>query len=165
MWFVLFIKEFIKNVLSVHEGKKPFICSICARRFSKKFERKQPFEMVHEGKKPFQCKTCEARFSLKSTMKENFYSVHEERKRFICKIFYEKYQTLSDLNYHNLKFHERKKPYTCSSSWIGRMKSIKHEISIIIQGLLKIWTEHSHWFLLNWKPVEVSQQKFQDFYN
>ena len=33
------------------------------------------------------------------------------------------------------------------------------------QGLLTIWTEHSHWFLLNWKPVEISQQKFQQFYN
>ena len=33
------------------------------------------------------------------------------------------------------------------------------------QGLLKIWTEHSHWFLLSWKPVEISQQKFQHFYN
>ena len=33
------------------------------------------------------------------------------------------------------------------------------------QGLLKVWTEHSHWFLLNWKLLEISQQKFQHFYN
>ena len=35
----------------------------------------------------------------------------------------------------------------------------------IIQGLLKIWTEHSHWFLLNQKPFEITLQKFQHFYN
>ena len=43
-----------------------------------------------------------------------------------------------------------------------------HNLSIrftFIQGLLKIWTEHSHWFLLNQKPLEISQQKFQHFYN
>ena len=33
------------------------------------------------------------------------------------------------------------------------------------QGLLKIWTEHSHWFLLIFIPFEVAQQKFQHFYN
>ena len=37
------------------------------------------------------------------------------------------------------------------------------------QGLLKIWTDHwtdhSHWFLLNQKPLEISWQKFQHFCN
>ena len=33
------------------------------------------------------------------------------------------------------------------------------------QGLLKIWTEHSHWFLLISIPFEIAQQKFQHFYN
>ena len=37
--------------------------------------------------------------------------------------------------------------------------------SALRQGRLKIWTEHSHWFLLNWKPLRISQQKFQNFYN
>ena len=29
--------------------------------------------------------------------------------------------------------------------------------SATIQGLLKIWTEHSHWFFPNWKPLDVSK--------
>ena len=33
------------------------------------------------------------------------------------------------------------------------------------QGLLKIWTEHSHWFLLNHKLFEITLQKFQHYYN
>ena len=36
---------------------------------------------------------------------------------------------------------------------------------VLSQGLLKIWTEHSHWFLLNHKPFEITLQKFQHFYN
>ena len=35
----------------------------------------------------------------------------------------------------------------------------------ISQGLLKIWTEHSHWFLLNNKPFEITLQKSQYFYS
>ena len=33
------------------------------------------------------------------------------------------------------------------------------------QGRLKIWTEHSHWFLLTLKPLEILWQNFQHFYN
>ena len=36
---------------------------------------------------------------------------------------------------------------------------------LIIQGRLKIWTEHSHWFLLTPKPLEILWQNFQHFYN
>ena len=39
------------------------------------------------------------------------------------------------------------------------------ECEYFSQGLLKIWTEHSHRFLLNQIPIEISQQKFQHFYN
>ena len=33
------------------------------------------------------------------------------------------------------------------------------------QGLLKIWTDHSYWFSPTLKPLEISQQKFQHFFN
>ena len=36
---------------------------------------------------------------------------------------------------------------------------------IVTQGLLKIWTGHSHGFLLNPKLFKLAQQKFQHFYN
>ena len=35
----------------------------------------------------------------------------------------------------------------------------------IRQGLLKIWTEHSHWFSVNLKPLKISWPKFQHCYN
>ena len=42
----------------------------------------------------------------------------------------------------------------------------KHsKINNPIQGRLKIWTEHSHWFLLTLKPLEILWQNFQHFYN
>ena len=42
---------------------------------------------------------------------------------------------------------------------------ISDDRSIIDQGLLKIWTEHSHWFSVNLKPLKISWPKFQHCYN
>ena len=36
---------------------------------------------------------------------------------------------------------------------------------MVMQGRLKIWTEHSKLILLLSIPFELAQQKFQDFYN
>ena len=36
---------------------------------------------------------------------------------------------------------------------------------LLVQGLLKIWTEHSHWFSVNLKPLKISWPKFQHCYN
>ena len=41
----------------------------------------------------------------------------------------------------------------------------KYHKCVLQQGLLKIWTGHSHWFLLNPKPFEMALQKLQHFYN
>ena len=38
-------------------------------------------------------------------------------------------------------------------------------ISSLSQGLLKVWTKYSHWFLLTLKPLEILLQNFQHFYN
>jgi len=44
-------------------------------------------------------------------------------------------------------------------------KHILNRVSISSQGRLKIWTEHSTLILLISIPFEVTQQKFQHFYN
>ena len=38
-------------------------------------------------------------------------------------------------------------------------------LSGLEQGLLKRWKEHSHWFLLYTKPLEIALKKFKNFYN
>ena len=45
---------------SVHEGKKPFLCSTCDASFTQKPDLKEHMESVHEGKKSFLCNTCDA---------------------------------------------------------------------------------------------------------
>ena len=62
-----------------------------------------------------------------------------------------------------------KRPHTNllhSTEFIGYCSEIKLiKFQRFNQGRLKIWTEHSHWFLLTLKPLEILWQNFQHFYN
>ena len=35
-------------------------------------------------------------------------------------------------------------------------KTSGNYVNNMMQGRLKIWTEHLHWLLLNWKPLKIS---------
>ena len=41
------------HIVSIHEGKKGFKCTICDARFARKGEMNVHIASVHEGKKPF----------------------------------------------------------------------------------------------------------------
>ena len=41
-----------RNVITVHEGKKPNECKICLKRYGHKADTKRHVEIVHEGQKP-----------------------------------------------------------------------------------------------------------------
>ena len=44
---------------SVHEGIKPFKCTICDYKFTRKLVLKKHIEYIHEGIKPFKCSICD----------------------------------------------------------------------------------------------------------
>ena len=74
-----------KHIETVHEGIKPFKCSICDVKFANnynpqiqesqiKFANKQNLkkhiETVHEGIKPFKCSICDVEFANKQNLKK-----------------------------------------------------------------------------------------------
>merc|ERR1711862_1089714 len=61
---------------AVHEGKKPFKCSLCDGDFSKSGDLKRHVETVHEGKKPYKCPNCDTRFPTKGNMKTHIEKIH-----------------------------------------------------------------------------------------
>ena len=71
-------KKIISNVLSAHEGKKPFKCDKCEAYFGLKYDLNLHIASVHEGKKPFKCEVCDNQFELKHELNEHIDSVHEE---------------------------------------------------------------------------------------
>ena len=54
---------------------------------------------------------------------------------------------------------------TCSEFSLLGYPWKSYSTDTVVQGRLKIWTEHSTLILLILIPFKVGQQKFQDFYN
>ena len=65
-----------KHMASVHDGKKPFNCSICDHKFSIKQSLTKHIASVHEGKKPYNCSICNQKFSSKQSLTRHIGSVH-----------------------------------------------------------------------------------------
>ena len=73
----------MKATNAVHEGKKPFGCDKCDRKFTSEKDLKRHISEVHEGTKPFECEFCDRKFSRKDAVKHHIAQVHEG-KLFKC---------------------------------------------------------------------------------
>ena len=68
-----------RHISNVHEGNKPFKCSICNKKFGRKDVLKDHISAVHEGIKRHQCTICEKAFSRKDKLARHMLQVHEEK--------------------------------------------------------------------------------------
>ena len=63
-----FQKGYLKmHIESVHEGKKPYKCTVRGSNFSIK-QNLNRHSLVLKGKKPFKCNICDATFSRKESL-------------------------------------------------------------------------------------------------
>ena len=69
-----------KHISAVHEGKKPFKCTICDKRFGRKSHMELHISAVHEEKKPFKCLLCNKGFTRKENLQSHISLVHESKK-------------------------------------------------------------------------------------
>ena len=77
--------HFKMHIISVHEGQKPFKCSVC-NNCSRKWVLTQLIALVHEGKKPLDCSICNYSCSQKGTLIKHIATLHEGKKTFKCSI-------------------------------------------------------------------------------
>ena len=52
-----------QHIENIHEGKKPFGCTICNARFALKADANRHIDIIHGGNKPFTCSICDYKFS------------------------------------------------------------------------------------------------------
>ena len=70
-----------KHIAKVHEKKFQILCSICGVSIDK-YNLRQHIQTVHEGKKPFPCHLCSKSFGQKISLKTHIASIHEKQKPF-----------------------------------------------------------------------------------
>ena len=66
-----------KHIETVHEGKKPHLCSICGSGFPSNKNLKRHISAVHDKDKLFTCVLCGVSFARKDNLKAHVSSVHE----------------------------------------------------------------------------------------
>ena len=64
------------HISTVHEGQKPFKCSICDDRFTQIASMRRHIATIHEGQKAFKCHICDRSFTQKGSMETHIASVH-----------------------------------------------------------------------------------------
>ena len=65
------------HIESVHEGKKPFHCTICDSSFRRNTHLTRHIASVHEKAKPFSCDICHMSFARKQNLVAHSRNIHQ----------------------------------------------------------------------------------------
>merc|ERR1711956_118788 len=66
-----------RHIDSVHEGKRPHLCTICGSSFAENRKLQIHIAAVHKKEKPFSCHLCGANFARKDKVNAHIKAVHE----------------------------------------------------------------------------------------
>ncbi|XP_035511506.1 zinc finger protein 501-like [Morone saxatilis] len=92
-------------------GVKPFSCSICGSKYSRKYSLTAHMRLHSEGKR-FSCSVCKKTFQQSGNLVEHM-RVHTGEKPFSCPFCDRRFAHSSGLTSH-IRVHTGEKPFTCS---------------------------------------------------
>jgi hypothetical protein len=102
------------STLSTHpltHSDKPFPCSLCGIRFTRKPDLKK-HTYIHTGEKPHECIVCDKAFSQSSNLRSHMIT-HAEYTRYSCPFCSKRFYHKSDLKNHKYT-HTGEKPHKCT---------------------------------------------------
>ena len=93
------------HILVIHEGEKPYKCSICEYSCKRKEQLQPHISSVHKEKEPYEFTVLHSNYGLNGHVQ----TIHESMKLFKCPFCSIKYPKQSKLKKHVNKVHEKEK--------------------------------------------------------
>lgn len=103
--------------MNAHEGRKPFGCEECEKRFTTKGHLKDHMR-IHTKEKPFSCHICNAKFSRNNTLKTHMRK-HTGEKPYVCGECGKAFSESGNLGIHR-RIHANKKSFVCRFPGCGK---------------------------------------------
>ncbi|XP_037532528.1 adult enhancer factor 1 [Nematolebias whitei] len=100
----LHFQHFLNNSSGEENRDKPYICSVCEKRFSN-CSHLAAHIRTHTGERPYMCDTCKKTFITTSALNRHK-TIHTEGKRFICNCCGKSFKWMESLGRHMRSVHK-----------------------------------------------------------
>ncbi|KAL9704563.1 hypothetical protein quinque_008081 [Culex quinquefasciatus] len=107
-----FTKAEIRGHMLTHTKKQDHVCDLCGSRFTTNHSLKKHVIHVHEGQRPFPCSLCSLKFAHANQLQRHMYT-HTGEKPHKCELCPQAYAQTNDLVKHVARAHGDGNPYLC----------------------------------------------------
>uniref|UniRef100_A0A1Q3F382 C2h2-type zn-finger protein n=1 Tax=Culex tarsalis TaxID=7177 RepID=A0A1Q3F382_CULTA len=107
-----FTKVEIRGHMLTHTKKQDHVCDLCGSRFTTNHSLKKHVMHVHEGQRPFPCSLCSLKFAHANQLQRHMYT-HTGEKPHKCELCPQAYAQTNDLVKHVARAHGDGNPYLC----------------------------------------------------
>ena len=116
------------HIRVVHDGKRPYKCTLCNNTFTQSSHMKTHIKRVHLKSESYQCTICEQFYTTERYLQNHIETIHNKMKPHECLICHKTFSQKSTVNLHMKTVHEgeRKHCSFCDKSFAAKRELGNH---------------------------------------